>query len=507
MMFSEKLNFLMNLTGTSNSTLAHVVMLDASYISRLRAGKRLFPKNEACVRGMAVYFSRHCSKEYQQKAIADVLKLTVFPCDEEKLAPVIAQWLLGEEAGDAQRVDRFLTGLIKMTEKTVVTQLPQSKHYSFPREDISLYYGVEGKRQAVLHFLSEIVSASKPQTLLLFSDEETSWMTADPAFAQQWAALMFQTLAKGNRIRIIHTISRNLDEMLSAISQWMPLYMTGAIEPYFYPKKRDGIFKRTLFISPETSAVVSSSVGEQTAHAVNILFHNTGAITGYSEEFSQYFRLCRPLMKIFTIRNREACIAMLCEFDKEYADTLIKTESLSLLTMPETLFSKILFRAGIAWENLQDIHWARRLSFKHMLETNHFTEIIVLPEIDAIKNGEVKVALSDLLSGGAVYYTLDEYARHLSAIIELLNKNSRFHIHVIKQPAEERYMVYAREELGVIVGKTSQPPVVLAMNEGNMTAAFWDFLKSIVGERAYENPDNTAAVKILQSYVERLLQL
>ncbi len=28
----------------------------------------------------------------------------------------------------------------------------------------------------------------------------------------------------------------------------VPLF--GAIEPYFYPKKRDGIFKRTLFIAP-----------------------------------------------------------------------------------------------------------------------------------------------------------------------------------------------------------------------------------------------------------------
>jgi hypothetical protein len=29
---------------------------------------------------------------------------------------------------------------------------------------------------------------------------------------------------QGNKIKIIHTISRDLDEMLNAISQWMPLY-------------------------------------------------------------------------------------------------------------------------------------------------------------------------------------------------------------------------------------------------------------------------------------------
>ena len=75
-------------------------------------------------------------------------------------------------------------------------------------------------------------------------------MTADADYAQLWARLMVRVLTRGNRIKIIHTISRDLGEMLSAISQWMPLYMIGAIEPYFYPKKRDGIFKRTLFIAP-----------------------------------------------------------------------------------------------------------------------------------------------------------------------------------------------------------------------------------------------------------------
>jgi hypothetical protein len=82
--------------------------------------------------------------------------------------------------------------------------------------------------------------------LLLFSDEATDWMTADQTFASKWASLMVQLLSKGNRIKIIHTVSRDLDEMLNAIRQWMPLYMTGLIEPYFYPKKRDGIFKRTV---------------------------------------------------------------------------------------------------------------------------------------------------------------------------------------------------------------------------------------------------------------------
>ena len=93
--------------------------------------------------------------------------------------------------------------------------------------------------------------------------------------------------------------------MLSAINQWMPLYMSGAIEPYFYPKKRDGIFKRTLFVAPETAAVISNSVVDQVYSAANILYRDRDAVTSFAEEFQQYLRLCRPLMRVFTLREQE----------------------------------------------------------------------------------------------------------------------------------------------------------------------------------------------------------
>jgi hypothetical protein len=121
-----------------------------------------------------------------------------------------------------------------------------------------------------------------------------------------------------------------------------------------------------------------------------------------------------------------------------------------------------------------------------------------------VKNGGVKVSMSDMLGGGAMHYEPKEFVAHLEHIVDLLGSCENYHVHLIDKLGEDRYMVYAREELGVIVAKTSQPPVVLAINEGNMTAAFWDFLKSIVSEKAYENPDNKAAITSLRIYLKNL---
>jgi hypothetical protein len=506
MSFCEKLNFLMDVTKTTNSALSLYISLDASYISRLRSGKRLMPKNEECIKSMVAYFSRHCTEEYQRKALCDALNAGPALPKEKELAGLILQWLMREKPHDRQTVENFLDKFSNFkARREIPGEQANQPAVAFPKTDMSVYYGVEGKRQAVLYFLSEVVEYEKPQTLLLFSDEATDWMTGDREFAAKWASLMSRALLRGNRIKIIHTVSRDLDEMLAAIGQWMPLYMSGFIEPYFYPKKRDGIFKRTLFIAPRTGAIVSSSVGGMLSRAANVLFRNTKVIEAFAEEFNEYLSLCRPLMQIFTQKNEKAYLDALMDFERERADTLIKTASLSLLTMPGAVVSCILDRYGSPRkEQLMDYHGLRMENFKKLLLTNRATEIIRLPDISAVTGGNVKVGFSDMLGDSASYYTAEEFILHLEHIIHLLEACENFRVCLVPELNEDRYMVYAKEDIGTLVAKTSPPPVVLAMNENNMIGAFWDFLKSIVGEKAYSCPDNKSNVREIRAFIKRL---
>ena len=89
-------------------------------------------------------------------------------------------------------------------------------------------------------------------------------------------------------------------------------------------------------------------------------------------------------------------------------------------------------------------------------------------------------------------------------IISLLESYENYHVHFIDRPWEDRYTVYAREELGVIIAKTSQPQIVLAINEGNMTAAFWDYLKSMIGEKTYRSANNADSIAVLRNYQQIL---
>ncbi|TJX15883.1 hypothetical protein E9840_01630 [Tissierella creatinini] len=510
MEFFKKLDFLMNLTNTGNSALGHKVKLDPSYISRLRRGKRNAIKDEAIISKMADYFARHCVSDYQHKALLDTLNINMALFDTDELSMSIAKWLSNEQNEEIQAVGGFLDDLNKLnlTPKMPKKMSEAAKHINessqLQQDEISIYYGIEGKRQAAEHFLLKVAAQDKPQTLLLYSDESTDWMTADPEFAARWAGLMVTVLSKGNKIKIIHTVSRDLDEMLNAIHQWLPLYMTSLVEPYYYPKKRDGVFKQTMFISPGVSAVISSSVGQSIHQAANLLVKNHKAIRAYADEFYQYLNQCKPLMRVFTTKDKEPYLETLREFEKEKSNSIIKTESLSLLTMPENVSSRILSRIGIHNSNLIEYQKQRIKNFEKKLQTNIFYEIIPIFDMESIQANKIKVSFSDMMSEESVYYMKEEYIEHLERLVYLLYIYDNFHVKFIEEMPESNYFVYTKEELGAIVAKTVTPPVILAINETNLTAAFWDFTRDIIGEKDYKNPNNREEAIKLEKYIQRI---
>jgi hypothetical protein len=89
-----------------------------------------------------------------------------------------------------------------------------------------------------------VLQSKNPQTLLLYSDEDMGWLTGNREFTLKWSSMLNQVIKRGNKIKIIHTVDRGFDEMLSAIREWVPLYMTGRKRVYHQRKTHHNKFKR-----------------------------------------------------------------------------------------------------------------------------------------------------------------------------------------------------------------------------------------------------------------------
>lgn len=389
----------MRLTQTTNSRLSKATSLDASHISRLRRGERNLVREADYLRSMAVYFAKLCDQTALRKALAEVLGTKPETLDDlTTRTERIYDWLLLNHSGETASIDNFLAHISNIPKEPPQLQPQPETPVPAVLTGTSLHYGIEGKKNAVLGFLSIILESGRTGTLLLYSDEPTEWMSEDPVFLAKWSKLLKQVLQRGNRIKIIHTINRNLDELLGALAKWMPIYMTGAVEPYYYPKVRDGVFKRTLFIFPEAAALTSTSIDGMANKAVNILLQDEKAIHALSEEFHAYFQLCRPLMRIFTARDEALFLKDLEAFDREKADAITEAAYLSLGTIPPSAAESILARmSGAHRENCREHYLRRSRQFLDNLTDNRYYEVIQPAEIEEIQNGKVKLGFSGIL--------------------------------------------------------------------------------------------------------------
>jgi hypothetical protein len=454
---------------------------------------------------MAEYFAVNCNDEYRRKAILDILNAGVASIDETRLSKLIYDWLVSDNSAEMKTMESFLNSFSETGTKNLTSSIDPLVIKTLTNDcELSVFYGVEGKRQAVFRFLSEVVAQDEARILYMYSDEDMEWMTDSREFREKWSRLMNEAIIRGNKVKIIHTVSRNLDDMLSSVSLWMPLYMTGMVEPYYYPKKRDGVFKHTLFIAPDVAAVTSSSIDPMIRYAANLFIKNKEMINSYKEEFDQYFIRCKPLMRVFSPKYELAFLSAMIELGKKPFNTIIKSESLSLITMPDEVAESILLRCG-AGNPIGHINYLRMspISLTESLRRNTYTEIIRLPDVIEVLQGKVRVAFTGMLCSEA-FYQADEYIKHLENIIHLLKTYDNYHVHLVKTIKEDNLEFFAKEDTGVFIAKASQPPIAVSISENNMVSAFWDYLKSLAGEKAFSSPNNKLTAQRLQDYINTL---
>ena len=295
-MFSERFDALMNIAEISNSQLGRFVNMNSSHIGRLRSGARPLPKKHEYISSMCRCILGHIQKDYQFNALQRLTGIchSVLASSEDTIT-FLERWLLEKEGDTSAATGRLISGFSQLSSSNFASSSNHSSEESSFKYS-SYLYGNAGKRKAVEQFFLMVLQEDKPQTLLLFSDENMAWLYEDAAFAKRWAELFTKVVMKGNRVRIIHTVSRDLNEMLEAVTKWIPIYRTGMISPYLYPRLRDGLFQRTMFIAPNTAAIISSSVQHDTNGMLNLF------ITEDFDSFTVCYHFKSPFYPLYGLR-------------------------------------------------------------------------------------------------------------------------------------------------------------------------------------------------------------
>lgn len=259
--FGSKLSAVMDMLELSNTRLARAVNVDPSLISRFRNGLHSPGETRPSREGLAAFLLERIRQQNLVEELASLRRITPGHLAGVEGLSLFSDWLYenAPEQG-ATAIDQLLESLDSFSVQPV--DLAASPPLPAPEDTPAVYWNEAGLRQAVLRFLSD--AARLGGELWLYSDESMDWLTDDVQFKARWAFLMLSCLKAGVKIRVLCNIDGGVGEMVAAIRSWLPLYMSGLIEPYACRKPKDPRFSRTMFLHRGHAGILGAHAAAST---------------------------------------------------------------------------------------------------------------------------------------------------------------------------------------------------------------------------------------------------
>lgn len=323
------------------------------------------------------------------------------------------------------------------------------------------------------------------------------WMTGDEEFNAKWKALMLACVKNGTKIQIIHNIERGTDEMLDAISNWLPLYMSGLIESFVCHKKSDMRFSHTMFLCPDAACVFGAHVRGAEKEGWYDYISVQDKLSICKAQYDGLLSQAEPLIRLFFEGDNFRI------FDRAIAASGCYTSllpTLSYETMPKELLLKMLNRSGIA-DNMKRkiiaVYEEKRQDFLKILQTNEVSEFFPLASDEQLFGGYATVNLPRLLCDTNIYYTPEEYAEHVSEIIRLYNEYPSFNLYVLPENPFSGIQIRHNDSYVAVV-KDKKPYVVFAFTNPYMLRAFGEYFAAL--KRKYKL-DRNEIRQMLKQYL------
>ncbi|MBR5090934.1 MAG: hypothetical protein IK093_16015 [Ruminiclostridium sp.] len=293
--FAERLQSVMGICGVNCTELSREAGVDSALIDNLYNGVRVPSRRAKLLNTICEILADLAVKHGRMGEIAELVGFSEYDLSEVNAGLMILDWLKGRTpAADTVAAAQFINRMTDIPSPTL--RLPVFESVATKEilsENRTSYVGIGGLQRAVTRFLGN--AANNPGCeLLLYSDQSMEWMQT--SFTPRWLSLMRACLENGVRMKIIHNIDRDPSEMLFALQSWIPLYMSGLIEPYYRFDKCGNRFRHTVFISDTDCIDGFCTIGTERECVYR---YSTGAdeIRHIRNSFSKLGVSVKPLIK------------------------------------------------------------------------------------------------------------------------------------------------------------------------------------------------------------------
>ena len=450
---------------------------------------------------MAAYFSKRCALDYQQQALTQLLDIKPAQVSKpEQLAEILYYWLCGED----DQVGHFM--------RTFETFSLDSADASEPEAEVcqlngmnTIYYGNHGKRAAARAFYQYVLALKQPKTILALADESDEWITEDFAFDKALQTWGQNLVKRGFCFCQITPPAASMDEAFDSLLRWLPLYMSGQAEAYFYPRLRDQVHRHCIFVLPGEIALISHSIAGQHSSHATILTTDQRLIRAYEAEFNDYLALCRPMLTAYT--TSEKLMQCFFKFLAGEGSRIQQIPTLSAETAPPEVLKYC----------IQQIHNAdlKKLGTLYFQETqpaaaplsqaeNTLIDLAHLASAAEVRSGKVPIIFSSGADLEPIYYTPEMYRQHLQNILYLLETCPSYHFIALPDENLPEGILMVKESQQALLVRVSAPFTVFEIEQPNIVTLCQEHLLRLADKIGYRGLYRSKTIAQLKNLIAEL---
>ena len=469
----------------SNADLARALSYDASMVSRILSGRRQPGNADAFLRKLTAFLAEAVTRRQLWEETGAVLG-----CDPESLrdrsacARLLMEHLTaGEVTAASNPVDSFLRGIDRFDLNAFLGGLlaavpKEAPPVELPRRGETRHYqGLQAMMEAELGFQALTLAAPEARRVMLYSDMPMGDMSRDPAFPRLWMMGMARMLQRGIRMDIIHNVNRPWGEMMLGLENYIPMYMTGLISPYYLKRPAAGPFCHLLEVS-EGASLLGAAVEGRHARGRYTLSANEEEIAFCRQLGEDLLHQASPLMDIYRANAEEAYRQVLARELQQPGTYRMICSSLPLATISPALLNSILERSAVPRETAQRIcglaDAQRQILQARLTDSELWLEIPLLSR-EAFETEGISLALSPLFLERSIRCTYEEYRAHLGETMALAGQAS-VHISLQSAPAFSHIEILVRQDHWAVVSKELSPAIHFLIRHPRMVSAIAGFV-------------------------------
>lgn len=329
-----------------------------------------------------------------------------------------------------------------------------------------------------------MLASREPSDIYILSDGELKWFLYDYASSKKVQSDLLELARRGFVFHQILPGFNTVENYAMTFRFWVPIYGTGQVRVYYYPRVCDNMYRRALLVCDQCVRV-STAVTTNGKNDITTFSTDPGLIHAYKAQFMETLNMCRSVLKIH--KDLNALAPALSDFHSMPGEHIQMVTHLPLNTIPDELLKKIQKECTdpVFYRIFRSIHESSK-QLEAMLKDHVFIDIVPLWSAQEILKKKLPIGSPTAITPSHPFYTPETYIMQLKHILYLIDTYENYHFVPYTDNLPGGYNLFTNDGSLALVVSTSAP-IILEMRQPEMIMCCREYLIEIASRLGFDH--------------------